>query len=165
MREGWQAALEALERSQEICREHRIVVEAEPFRLGTLAEVCVGLGDVERARRSASEALAVSVSQGNILGEIAAKLAQARALLAGDGPAPRTEIEAALASALEHIGRISVKALEPQAHIELAELARLSDDHASWREELSEAHRLFTEIGADGHAERAAGELATSTRS
>jgi len=32
----------------------------------------------------------------------------------------------------------------------------------AWREELSEAHRLFTEIGASGYAERIAGELAAS---
>jgi hypothetical protein len=31
------------------------------------------------------------------------------------------------------------------------------------REELSEAHRLFTEIGANGYAERVAGELAVAT--
>jgi hypothetical protein len=44
-------------------------------------------------------------------------------------------------------------------HLELAELARQSGDERAWREELSEAHRLFTEIGASAYAERVAGEL------
>jgi hypothetical protein len=37
------------------------------------------------------------------------------------------------------------------------------ENEGAWREELSEAHRLFTEIGASGYAERVAGELAVAT--
>ena len=46
-------------------------------------------------------------------------------------------------------------------HVELAELARQNGDEAERERELSEAHRLFTQIGATGHAERLAGRLAT----
>ncbi len=35
-------------------------------------------------------------------------------------------------------------------------------DARAWREELREAHRLFTEIGARGYAERIAEELPVS---
>jgi hypothetical protein len=56
-----------------------------------------------------------------------------------------------------------MKAYEPHVHVELAELARLSGDERAWRDELSKAHRLFTEIGANGYAERVAGELAVAT--
>jgi hypothetical protein len=52
------------------------------------------------------------------------------------------------------------RAYEPLVHVELAELARQSGDQEEHQRELREAHRLFTEIGASGHAERLAGELA-----
>jgi hypothetical protein len=45
-------------------------------------------------------------------------------------------------------------------HVELAELARQSGDADGHDRELREAHRLFTEIGATGHADRLAAELA-----
>jgi hypothetical protein len=54
------------------------------------------------------------------------------------------------------------KAYEPLVHIELAELAHQSGDQEGHERELREAHRLFSEIGASGHAERLAGELAMS---
>ncbi len=47
----------------------------------------------------------------------------------------------------------------PLIGVERAELARLVGDEASRERELREAHRLFTEIGATGHAERLAREL------
>jgi hypothetical protein len=40
------------------------------------------------------------------------------------------------------------------------ELARQSGEEEERERELREAHGLFTEIGASGHAERLAGELA-----
>ena len=46
------------------------------------------------------------------------------------------------------------------ASLLIAELARQSGDEEGHERELREAHRLFTEIGASGHAERLAGELA-----
>jgi class 3 adenylate cyclase len=162
MRERWGAALEALARSQEICREQRTAVEAEPWRLGFLAEAHLGLGDNERARRLASEGVAIARSQGNVPGEWFASIAQARVLLGTDGPDARAQIEAALARVVEFIRDTGVKAYEPQVYVELAELARQSGDEKAWREELSDAHRLFTEIGANGYAERVAGELAVA---
>jgi class 3 adenylate cyclase/tetratricopeptide (TPR) repeat protein len=163
MREGWQAALEALERSREICRELRTAVDAEPSRLAFLAESHLGLGEAERAREAAAEGVAIARAQGNVIGELVASLAQARVLLGAAGPEARDETEAALARARELTRRTCVKAYEPQVHAELAELARQSGDESTWREELSEAHRLFTEIGASGYAERTAGELAVAT--
>ena len=70
------------------------------------------------------------------------------------GPAARAEIEAALARALELARDTGAKAFEPLVHVELAELARQSGDEEGRERELREAHRLFTEIGATGHAER-----------
>ena len=47
----------------------------------------------------------------------------------------------------------------PQVHEERAELARLRGDDATRERELREAHRLYTEMGATGHAERLAQKL------
>jgi class 3 adenylate cyclase len=163
MREDWQAALEALERSREICREERTAVEAEPWRLGFLAEAHLGLGEAMRAREAAGEGVAIARAQGNVLGEIVASLAQARVLLGADGSDARAEIEAVLARALELIRRTGMRAYEPHVHLVLAELVRQSGDETVWREKLSEAQRLFTEIGASGYAERTATQLAVAT--
>ena len=85
----------------------------------------------------------------------------ARVLLATDGLAAREEIEAALARARELTRSVGMGSIEPMIHVELAELARQGGDEEEHERELREAHRLFTEIGATGHAERLDGELAT----
>ena len=82
-------------------------------------------------------------------------------LLGSAGAAARTEIETVLARALELARETGAKAYEPLVRIELAELARQSGDEDGRERELREAHRLFTEIGASGHAERLSAELAT----
>lgn len=52
------------------------------------------------------------------------------------------------------------KSFEPLVHLELAELAGQLGDEETRQRELREAHCLFTEIGATGHAERVAAKLA-----
>jgi hypothetical protein len=51
------------------------------------------------------------------------------------------------------------KSQEPFIHEERAALARLLGDDATHQRELREAHRLFTEVEATGHAARLAKEL------
>ena len=102
--------------------------------------------------------------RGQCVGEAFASLALARVLLGPGGRAARGEIEAALARALELARQTETKSLEPLIHVELAELERQSGDEEGRERELREAHRLFTEIGATGHAERLTGELATPAR-
>jgi hypothetical protein len=46
------------------------------------------------------------------------------------------------------------------SRLQRAELARFSDDDATRRRELREAHRLFLEVGAPIRAEQVAKELA-----
>ena len=53
-------------------------------------------------------------------------------------------------------------AFEPFIHVERAALARLTGDEPTHERELREAHRLFVEMGATGHAERIASLLAES---
>jgi hypothetical protein len=54
---------------------------------------------------------------------------------------------------------LGAKAYEPMIHVELANLARQAGDEEGREREVREAHRLFTENGAAGHADRLAGEL------
>jgi class 3 adenylate cyclase/tetratricopeptide (TPR) repeat protein len=160
MRGEWRQAIDALERSATIAREGRTAVESEAWRLGMLGESYLGLGDPERARAVAEERIEIARAQGNVPGETLARLALARVLLGSTGAAECEQIEAALARALELARDTSSKAFEPLVHVELAELARQSGAAEECQRELREAHRLFREIGATGHMERLAGELA-----
>jgi class 3 adenylate cyclase/tetratricopeptide (TPR) repeat protein len=161
MRDEWPQAIEALERSAAIAREGHTAVEGKAWRLAVLGEAYLGLGDPERARALVEEGVELAHAQGHVPSESYGRLALARVLLGSAGPAAREQIEAALARALE-LGRYTgSKAFQPLVHVELAELARQSGDQERHERELREAHRLFTEIGASGHAERLAGELAT----
>jgi class 3 adenylate cyclase/tetratricopeptide (TPR) repeat protein len=160
MRCEWERAIEANERSVAIAQESRVGVELDAWRLGLLAESYLGLGDVERARELVEQGLEIARTRGQPGYETYASLALARILLSSKGPAARPQIEAALARALELARDMGTKAYEPLVHVELADLARQSGDEADRERELREAHRLFAEMGATGHAERLAAELA-----
>jgi hypothetical protein len=87
-----------------------------------------------------------------------------RVLLALDGAAARDEVETSLARALAPVHSTGARPYEPQIHVERARLAGLLADPAGRLEWLREAHRLFTELGATGHAERVAALLAEAPR-
>jgi adenylate cyclase len=125
--------------------------------LSSLAETCAGLGDHGRARETAMEAIAVARATGQP--EIAAQLALARALRSAEGLASEQGISSALDRALELAEETGARVYQPRVHEERAELARLRGDDATHQRELREAHRLYTEMGAAGHAERLAREL------
>ena len=162
MRGEWQRAIEALERSAEISRQRRAAAEAEAFRLPQLAEAYLGLGDVGRARALVDEGLEFTRACGHVSGESYANYVLGRVLLASAGSSGRDQIEAAFARARELNREMELRALEPLVRVEIAELARQCGDE-QWRErELREAHRLFAELGAAGHAERLTAELATA---
>jgi class 3 adenylate cyclase len=160
IRGEWQRAIDALERSEAIAREGRTAVEGDAGRLALLGESYLGLGDPERARTLVAEAVEIAPAQGHVVWETHANLALARVLLGSAGTAERAQIEAALAHALQLAGDTGAKAYEPLVHVELAELARQGGEEEERQRELRDAHRLFTEIGASGHTERLAGELA-----
>jgi class 3 adenylate cyclase/tetratricopeptide (TPR) repeat protein len=157
----WRPAIEAIERSLAIATEGRTAHERDAWRLALLGESYLGLGDLQRARELVAEALEIARARGHRPDEIHASLALGRVLLGSADPAARADIEAALARALELARETGGKAFEPLVHVELAELARQSGDEEGRQRELREAHRLFTEIGASGHAERLSADLAT----
>jgi tetratricopeptide (TPR) repeat protein len=160
VRGEWRQAIDALERSQAIARERRTGIELDGWRLALLGESYLGLGEVERARALAAEGLEIARTHGNVWSETHASLALARVLLGSAGAGARAEIEAALTRALELARETDAKAFEPLVHVELAELAHQTGDQEGRERELREAQRLFTEIGATGHAECLSAELA-----
>jgi ATP/maltotriose-dependent transcriptional regulator MalT len=125
-----------------------------------LGESYLGLGDSERARALVDEGLELARAQGHTFNETCARLARVRVLL-GSGPrVAREEIEEALAAVLQLVRATDARAFEPLVGVERAEFARQSGNEEQRERALREAHRQFTEIGAGGHAERLASELA-----
>jgi ATP/maltotriose-dependent transcriptional regulator MalT len=127
--------------------------------LASLAEAHLGLGNNSRARALADEALAVARRQGTRFYECCAHIARARVLLRTEGATASPEIQAHLREAQDLVEETGGRSQQPFIHEELANLARLTGDDATYQRELGEAHRLFTEMGATGHAERLAKEL------
>ena len=73
----------------------------------------------------------------------------------------RAEIETLLDLAL--VRSTGARSYEPQICVERAQLAVLLSDPAGRQQWLREAHRLFTEMDATGHAERIAPLIAESS--
>jgi tetratricopeptide (TPR) repeat protein len=162
LRGEWRQAIDAIERSQAISRERRAGLDSEGWRLIILGEAHRGLGEAERAVDLLREGVALLRSRGQSA-EALANVILARILLSSEGLAAREEIESALARARELAGDTGMRSVEPMIHVELAELAHQSGVEEERERELRDAHRLFTEVGATGHAERLAGKLATPT--
>src|SRR5262245_5981179 len=156
----WDRAIEACDRSLTIMREKGVARDVEANALTTLARAHLGRGDVMRAQALVGEAAALARSQGAAVFLCAANLVRAEALVARDGARAAGEVEAILAEAEQLVAQTGARLHLPDVHLVRAELARLTGDHAARQRELSEAHRLFTEMGATIRAERVAKALA-----
>jgi hypothetical protein len=157
LNEQWSDAAATLEAALAEMRERQVGLSFEQFVLADLAQAVVALGDFDRARALADEA--VTVAQQRHLIEAYPLLARARVQRLSDGAQAATAIEADLQRAMVVIEQTEARAYTPQVHVERAELARLLGDEVGYQRELREAHRLFTEMGATGHAERISREL------
>ncbi len=80
--------------------------------------------------------------------------ARSRALLSSG-----TEAETLFAEAIDRLGRTRMKVDLARAHLLYGEWLRREDRRRSAREHLQTAHALFTAMGVEGFAERAAREL------
>ena len=79
-----------------------------------------------------------------------------------EGVHARQAVESALAQASTLVNETGAARYAPFIHLERAELARRVGDDPSRQRELSEAHRLFAEMGATARAERVAQDLAAT---
>jgi adenylate cyclase len=153
----WREAVEALETAEE--RGARTIPPN-----AVAARAWLGLGDAERARRAADEAVAAARSSGWRVYEINAQLALSSVLVETKGAAARAAVEGALSRAEQLVQETGCRSSQPLVHLERAQLMGVLGDPAGRERELREAHRLFSEMGAKGHAERVARELSPSGR-
>jgi class 3 adenylate cyclase len=141
----------------------RVKGAAEPlpaFEL-TAARAHLGLGDPKNARAAAQETLDALEHLQSLKGAfgIHIRLEAAEVLLAADGaPAEQTALRE-LQTASELIEETGAECYRPELHELRAELARALGDEAGRERELRESHRLYSEVGATGHARRLADEL------
>jgi tetratricopeptide (TPR) repeat protein len=154
LRESWTDAVGAFESSLAIIRRHRTAI-LEAIVLDFLAAAHLGAGNTERARALADEAIAAAERRGAVGWGYRGHLTLARVLLRSGGAAARAAIETALTEAQALVDRTEARSEQPHIHLARAELADALGDGETRRRELREAHRLFTEIGATGWAERA----------
>jgi tetratricopeptide (TPR) repeat protein len=153
------AAVEHLDAALRIARETRTWLTIEAELLAHLAEARLGAGEAEAAQRTAAEAIETARRKQTPVWEAQAHLALARVLLARSGAGAQDEIERALGSARSLIERTEARVFEPHVFELRAELARRLGDEAGAGRALREAQRLFSGIGAPGHAARVARRL------
>jgi class 3 adenylate cyclase len=158
-------ATSVLERGLTLARERGAGRRWEAHILAQLADARLLSGDEEGARTLAEEAVAAA-RRGNLrLFETLAQIVLARVVRRTQGAAGRLAIETALARAHALVEETDARCYQPFVHVERAELARLAGDTAACAQELREAHRLFTEMGAPTRAEQVSRELGSSVES
>ena len=157
----WQEAIELHEQALRTARERRTGLEGEALHLAYLAEAYLAGGDLPRARAAAEAGVVAGRRIGARVHEQEAQRSFARVLLRQEGVAAAAAVRAALDRAEALIRETGAKNCQPFVHLERAELARLLRDEAAYQRELREAHRLFLEMGATGHAERLGQEIST----
>jgi adenylate cyclase len=155
---NWDVAAQALGESLRITRAEGAAQIEQPLILAGLADVYLGTGDIERALAAASEAIEVSRRLGTRWKEIAAHLARARVLrMRGTGDV-QEDVSNALRAAEDLVNDTGARIYLPFLCEERAALAAQLGDESRREQYLREAHRLFTEMSATGHAERLARE-------
>jgi tetratricopeptide (TPR) repeat protein len=154
----WADALEVAARIRSIVQETQIGHEFEIEALLGLSQAHLGRGDLAAAREAAEEALALTRSHGLRMIELGAVYVLARVALA-EGESSAAEAETLLERAAQLIEETDARRAKPGLSEGRARLARIRGDGGACEQHLREAHRLYTEMGATGHAERVAREL------
>jgi adenylate cyclase len=152
----WDEAVSALDHARTIAHEHQFV---GLFTASSLAQARLARGEIDAARALALEAVDNDRRVGARVNECRAQLVLAQVLLHSDGATARSAVETALARAAALIEETGAVMYLPQLHLGRAELAQTLGDDAQRLQELREAHRLFVEMGATGHAERISRQL------
>jgi tetratricopeptide (TPR) repeat protein len=155
----WSHAIDAFEEARSISAEAQVGGENGGFVLQLLSEARLNSGDGRRALEEAEHALDFARTHRQIVPLPWIHHRHGRVLLRTLGVAARERAEEALQEAEAMTRSWGFQAFDPLILLERAELARLLGDDTTWERGLHEAHRLFTEMGATGHAERVAREL------
>jgi tetratricopeptide (TPR) repeat protein len=155
----WDEAAESARAGLAVRRESSSELQQDGVDLTDLALALLGAGEWVEAYRVSEQAIDICRRTPRPFDEARAHCAQALALLRSEGSKARGEIEEALGRAESLVRETGGRALAPQIQEARAEVARALEGEAEWQRELREAHRLFLEIGATGHAARVAKEL------
>jgi tetratricopeptide (TPR) repeat protein len=150
-------AIHVLNRGLATCRARRSYLFTEPIYLNALSRAYLAQGDYRLARATAEEAVTLAGDRGWY--GVDAYLSLARSILRAQGSDARRGAESALAAAERRIESSGAGSRRAYLHELRAQLARTLGRQAECEHQLSEAHRLFTEMNATGHAERLAKEL------
>jgi adenylate cyclase len=155
----WDDAVRAFETALQMSHEHQTGLERESEILHQLAEARLGGGDLRAAQAASEQGIRRAQERGQLFFEALNHLARARVLRRARGVDARDEIEQTLDRALELVEETNGRSIEPQLLEERARLAGLLGDGAACERGLQDARRLYSEIGAGGHAGRLAEEL------
>ena len=155
MRSEFALAITELERAHGLVLEHGAGFIRDSLALVMLAEAHLGMGQVDRARE-----LSALVSEREHGPGVRARAHLLHAQIRLSAGAPDTaEIERTLELAAAGFRATEWRAYAPDVVLARAELAASRGDEPGGIHQLREAHRLYTEMGAVGHAERVAREL------
>jgi len=154
-------ALEVLGRARCVVDKRRGLRGLAPPVMVSLAIAQLEKGEPERARRSIEQMFSDEARRPGALVEIDVRLALARALLRTRGDAEA--IQSALAGATQRVEHCEARVCQPHIHETLAELAEHAGKPEVGVRQRREAQRLFTEVGATGHARRIATGRARAT--
>jgi tetratricopeptide (TPR) repeat protein len=155
-------ALEAYQRALDLMHSKRVGLHWRPALLSGQALVDSALGEHEKAIAQARSALEESVRGGNRIGEGVALLTLARVLLSTGDTGLGDEVEESVERAAALCEETGMRVYLPPLLEVRAALAERRGDPQEARQRRREAHRLYTEMGATGHARRLARELEPS---
>jgi class 3 adenylate cyclase/tetratricopeptide (TPR) repeat protein len=159
LRDEWEPATDACAQGLALARARRAGLAYEDQLLNLLAEAHLGLGDVESARATASDAVAGSRRRGERFWELMGQLTLARALVAARDAASADAAAAALDRAFALVAETGAVSMDPFIRVALADLERARGDEGARERALNEARRLFEAIGAPKRAAQLAGAV------
>ena len=159
MEQRYQEALESYQRALDLIRARRVALMWKPHVVSMQALVYSALGEPGRAIALAQSALDESVENANRHAEDLAQLTLARVLLAAEDPALHARVESTIDGAEDRCEGTGMRVHLPSLVELRGTLAERRGNPQEARRRLREAHRLFVEMGAAGHAERLAREL------
>jgi tetratricopeptide (TPR) repeat protein len=158
---NWNSAEAASKRAFELERELSETHTSPDLRC-VLAEVQLGSGRLDQALATALDAVSLSRGRGRRGLECRTLIVLARVLIRKEGRDAVNAIRDALDRVESLVDETDAACFKPFVHEERAALAGLLEDETTRQRELREAHRLYVEMGATGHAERLTRELAAS---
>jgi adenylate cyclase len=155
----FESAVSCAEQALEASQETGTGVLDQPEMLAVLAASRMALGKLGEGRELLERAIALADDRQHAVLRAITRRYRLQALLAVEGAAAVEEVERALTELEPWIEERGWGGLRPFACLGRAELAYRRGDETTRERELREAHRLYLEMGATGHAERLAREL------